>query len=113
MAEDQAEMLLSARRAYATRRRRQQLLPRNLFGEPSWDILLGLFIAQLEGMRPSTLDCCAAAGVPTNVALRWVSILEGERLVIREPSQHDEQEKLSLTAQGFDKMADLMAPHPA
>lgn len=113
MAEHDAQLLLSARQVFETRRRRQQLLPNELFGEPSWDILLNLFIAHLEGERRSERDCYANAGVPAPVAMRWIAILENADLIRRDTSRHDDPEWLSLTPQGIAKMSGVMATNSA
>jgi DNA-binding MarR family transcriptional regulator len=57
------------------RRLRERLLPREIFGEPAWDILLDLYAAQLEGKAVSISSACIASAVPTTTALRWLSKL--------------------------------------
>ena len=41
--------LTLARTLYAERRRRDRTFPVDIFGEPSWDILLDLFVAREKG----------------------------------------------------------------
>jgi len=57
------------------RRLRERLLPREIFGEPAWDILLDLYAAHLEGKAVSISSACIASAVPTTTALRWLSRL--------------------------------------
>lgn len=74
-----------ARKAVADRRRRAEIPGTDdLFGEPAWDILLSLFIAGCEGRRLSVAAVCSTAGAPESTALRWITILEKRRMIIRE-----------------------------
>jgi DNA-binding MarR family transcriptional regulator len=73
---DQACNRITAVRIYLRcRRLRERLLPREIFGEPAWDILLDLYAAHLEGKTVSVSSACIASAVPTTTALRWVSKL--------------------------------------
>jgi DNA-binding transcriptional ArsR family regulator len=83
-----AELAL-ARQTYALRRRRHRFLSADLFGEPTWDILLDLFIAAHEGRRVPTTSACIGAHVPPTTALRWLRILEARGLVEREEDGKD------------------------
>lgn len=74
-----------ARKLFADRRRRSEIAGTNdLFGEPAWDILLGLFIAGCEGRRLSVTAVCSGAGAPESTALRWITILEKRGMIVRE-----------------------------
>jgi DNA-binding transcriptional ArsR family regulator len=78
-----------ARETYAVRRRRHKALPADLFGEPTWDILLDLYIAAREDRRVPTTSACIGAHVPPTTALRWLRILEARGLVEREDDGRD------------------------
>lgn len=78
-----------ARETYAMRRRRHKALPADLFGEPTWDILLDLYIAAREDRRVPTTSACIGAHVPPTTALRWLRILEARGLVEREDDGRD------------------------
>ena len=78
-----------ARAVYACRRRRHKFLPADLFGEPTWDILLDLYIAEREERRVPTTSACIGAHVPPTTALRWLRILEARGLVEREDDGRD------------------------
>lgn len=54
----------------------------DLLADPAWDILLALFIAACEGRRKSAASACADAGVAESNALRWLSVLETQGLVV-------------------------------
>lgn len=78
-----------ARELYASRRRRHRYLPAELFGEPTWDILLDLYVAAREGRRVPTTSACIGAHVPPTTALRWLRILESRGMVEREDDGRD------------------------
>jgi len=58
-------------------------------GEPAWDMLLDLLRCELRGRRLSTSDLCLAAGVPGTAALRRISTMVQQGLVVRGPDRHD------------------------
>lgn len=90
---DAREMMRMAERAraiYRGRRLRAQVLGDDgLFGEPAWDLLLDLFIAEAEAKQLSVTAACIGAAVPTSTALRWIVILENRGLVRRENDPSD------------------------
>jgi len=81
--------LTLAREFYAGRRRRARYLSIDLFGEPTWDILLDLYVSAREGRRVPTTSACIGAHVPPTTALRWLRILEMRGLVEREEDGRD------------------------
>ena len=91
---------------YRNRRRRARIFGNNdLFGEPSWDIMLDLFIAGERKKLVSVTSACIGADVPTTTALRWLTILEKRGLVVRQIDGQDARRVLvSLT----DKARDVM-----
>ncbi|MEP7222093.1 MAG: MarR family winged helix-turn-helix transcriptional regulator [Novosphingobium sp.] len=79
-----------ARAQYRDRRLRGQLFEdAALFGEPAWDLLLDLFIAARERKQVPVTSACIGAAVPTTTALRWLTVLEAQGLVIRENDASD------------------------
>jgi DNA-binding transcriptional ArsR family regulator len=95
--------LTLARMLYAERRRRDRSFPADIFGEPSWDILLDLFVARGEGRRVPTTSACIGAHVPPTTALRWLRLLEGHGLVEREEDERDGRRTfVRLSAKGMD-----------
>lgn len=72
-----------AREIYGDRRRRARFFDDDLFGEPSWDILLDLYLASCEDRLVPTTSACIGSGVPPTTALRWLRILESKGLVER------------------------------
>jgi DNA-binding transcriptional ArsR family regulator len=101
--------LAFAREAYAIRRRRDRHLPGDLFGEPTWDILLDLYVATRENRPVPTTSACIGADVPPTTALRWLRILEARGLVEREEDGHDGRRTfVRLSAQGLAAMDDWL-----
>lgn len=101
--------LVAARNAYAGRRRRERFLAADLFGEPTWDILLDLYIAAGEGRSVPTTSACIGAHVPPTTALRWLRVLEARGLVEREDDGADGRRTfVCLTSQGIEAMNGLM-----
>lgn len=99
-----------AREVYAVRRRRHKALPSDLFGEPTWDILLDLYIAAREDRRVPTTSACIGAHVPPTTALRWLRILETRGLIEREDDGRDGRRTfVRLTRHGLDAMDQTLA----
>lgn len=100
-------MLAFAREAYNIRRRRARFLPMDLFGEPTWDILLDLYVATRENRPVPTTSACIGANVPPTTALRWLRILETRGLVDREEDGRDGRRTfVRLSDQGLAAMED-------
>ena len=76
--------LRRAKLVYSVRRRRDAAAGvGGLFGEPAWDILLDVFIAQLSRCDIQVSSVCIEAGVPATTILRWLARLEQEGLIYR------------------------------
>lgn len=104
VAQSRAALAL-ARELYAGRRRRARYLSADLFGEPTWDILLDLYVSMREGHRVPTTSACIGAHVPPTTALRWLRILETRGLVEREEDGRDGRRTfVKLTQQGLAAM---------
>ena len=87
------------------RTQRTKFLPRSLFAEPAWDILLELYLAELAQQRMSVSQVCAAAKVPTTTALRWLNTLEANHLVARSADPLDARRYfVALTPAGEQAM---------
>lgn len=84
-----SEAIATAKEIYRARRRRDQVLGHDLFGEPAWDILLDLFVAQQRGWRTPLSSVCVASAVPTTTAQRWIRELEARNLVRRTRDPND------------------------
>lgn len=101
--------LALAREIYAGRRRRARFLASDLFGEPTWDILLDLYIAARENRRVPTTSACIGAHVPPTTALRWLRILEARGIVEREEDGRDGRRTfVHLSARGLSSMDEYL-----
>ena len=79
-------LLRIATRIYALREARFFHFESALFGEPAWDMLLALYIAQGRGLSMKTTEACAESKAPQTTALRWLEHLERQGLVVRRPN---------------------------
>lgn len=100
-----------ARQTYDDRRRRTKIFRSDeLFGEPAWDILLDLFIAAKERRRVSVTSACIGSAVPSTTALRWITILEKQGLLVREADPGDARRVyVKLSARGYAAMLEYFA----
>jgi DNA-binding MarR family transcriptional regulator len=86
------------------------MLGADLFGEPVWDLVLDLFIAQAEGRRTCVSSACIGAAVPSTTALRWIKELESRGILQRESDPADARRTfLALAPRFFETMAELLA----
>ena len=105
----QADPLLeAAREVYDTRRMRERIFGVGLFADPSWDILLDLFISKRESRKVTISSACIAASAPTTTATRHISHLVQVGLVKRIPHPKDARSAyLELTPGGEAKLSRL------
>jgi DNA-binding MarR family transcriptional regulator len=78
-----------ARLLLKIRRKRETQIPGILFGEPSWDILLDLYVRQAEGRSVGISSLCVAAAVPTTTALRWIKAMVTSGQLVRQSDPTD------------------------
>ena len=79
-----------ARRTYALRRKRAAIFGNaEIFGEPAWDIMLDLFVAEGEGKSVSVSSACIGSAAPATTGLRWLGVLAEEGLIVRENDPED------------------------
>ena len=70
------------------RMRGQHFMP-ELFADPAWDILLDLTAARLEGRMVAVSSLCIAAAVPATTALRWITQMTEQAILVRKPDPSD------------------------
>ena len=85
------DLITCARRLKALRNERSSIFDSALFGEPAWDILLSLYIAEGEGYRLKIGDLVEESGAATTTALRWIWKLEEINLITRRPHPTDQR----------------------
>jgi len=95
-----------ARATYAKRRKRSAIFgDPELFGEPAWDILLDLYIAQAEEKPVSVSSACIGSASPPTTGLRWLGVLAEQGLIEREHDPEDQRRVLvHLTEKGLGAM---------
>lgn len=91
---------------YANRLFRQGAFEQDyITGEPCWDALLDLCIAEIEGHRVSVTSLCIASGVPVTTALRWIALLERDDMIERQADLRDKRRTfLRITKRAFENM---------
>ena len=90
-----------AQSLYKSRRVRARYFDKNLFGEPTWDMLLDIFVHQSSGLQVSVKSLCLASDVPDTTALRWIALLVESGLIARKNDERDRRRIfLSLTPRG-------------
>lgn len=100
-----------AREIYSTRRRRSAIFGNpELFGEPAWDILLDLYVADVEGKPVSVSSACIGSAAPPTTGLRWLGVLAEQDLILREHDPDDQRRVLvRLTESGLAAMDEFFA----
>ena len=99
----------AAKWLYDQRRRREQHLPAELFGEPSWDILLILYWAQHSQRRLSVSAVCASAGAPNTTALRHIEHLCRSGYIIRKAHPTDRRVSwLTLASEAEERIGQYL-----
>ncbi len=71
------------------RRMRDNHFDADLFADPAWDILLDLLAARLENSSVSVSSLCIAAAVPATTALRWITGMTENGLLLRRMDPKD------------------------
>ncbi len=110
--DEAAQFSASAKKAeklYKFRRLRDvEFLESGLFGEPTWDMLLDLFIQHQKRRNISVTSACLAAQVPATTALRYVQILIDQGLIFRQIDPVDGRRSfLSLTPKTLARLDSL------
>ncbi len=91
--------------AITARRERCSYFPADLFADPAWDILLELYLADLEQRRVSVSALCLAGGVPQSTNFRWIAKLESVGLLERHVDPLDGRRSwVELSEMGLSRM---------
>jgi DNA-binding MarR family transcriptional regulator len=62
---------------------RREAFGQDLFSDPAWDILLELYLAELEQRRLSVGNIGASSAIPATTTIRWLTKLEEVGLAIK------------------------------
>jgi DNA-binding MarR family transcriptional regulator len=71
------------------RMRRNDLLKVDIFRDPSWDMLLELYLAHARGEKTCVSALCCVAGAPATTAFRHIERLHRLKLITRHPDPRD------------------------
>jgi hypothetical protein len=85
------------------RRERERFFDADLFADPAWDMLLDLFLGDLERRSICVSSLCIAAATPPTTALRWIGNMTDAGLFERYPDPSDRRRyflRLSDKARG-------------
>jgi DNA-binding MarR family transcriptional regulator len=88
---DRSHQVKRASRILAARQQRRKYFSPEIFGEPAWEMLLALYVAEERGPRLTVTRLCHNSGFPLTTALRWLHFLEAEHLVTRVASPVDKR----------------------
>jgi FixJ family two-component response regulator len=83
--------------------KRREIGGGELFGDPTWAMLLDLLLARMEGRRISVSSACIASGAPMSTALRLVRRLVGEDVLCRLPDEHDRRRHFLVINPRFEQ----------
>lgn len=98
-----------AERLYAERRRRDSSFPSGLFGEPAWDLLLALLIADDDGRDLTLPEACSAARVNRKAGLAVIDRLAAAGLVRQVRARQDRRRSaVALTPAGIDRLNEYL-----
>jgi hypothetical protein len=98
------------REVIRARRLREQFFDRGLFEDPAWDMLLDLFVADLERTRVSVSSLCIAAAVAPTTALRWIAKMTEAGVFERQADPFDKRRAfIALSPGARDGMRDYFA----
>lgn len=102
--------LAIARTLYGIRRKREAFIDPVLLGEPVWDILLNLYIAEHENRKTPTTKSCVGGAASQTTGLRALDRLEKLGYIERCNDEKDRRLTLvCLTAQGITTMDSYIA----
>lgn len=87
------------------RRKRSAFFSVELFVDPAWDILLDLFLAELQQRTITVRELALSSPVPARVVNRWIEKLERDCWLRRGPgSSNSDRRTVGLSAKGTSAM---------
>lgn len=89
--EDAERLKTLARNILRARRMRARHLPKAMFGEPAWEMLLALYVADRSESRLTISRLTKESSAPATTSLRWLVFLERCKLVQRRDNPLDKR----------------------
>ncbi len=80
------------------KRDRTIILGPDMMGDPAFDMLLDLFVAQEESVDISVSSLCYGTCLPQTTALRWVKIMVDRGMILRKSDTNDKRRVYLLLA---------------
>lgn len=109
-----AESLVSrARIIFQSRKARMRHFNRAMFGEPAWDMMLALYITDIDGSRLTASRLAELIEQPFSSVLRWIDYLEKERFIERKQHPTDKRVlQIRLLEKGRQTMEAYLSTAP-
>lgn len=101
----ESQQVLYAKQMLKSRRQRRDIFGVDIFGEPAWEIILDMFIAQEEGRTVSLSSLSIAADVPASTAFRWINKLRNIGILIFKEDVEDQRRTLVELSPDYIKKA--------
>ena len=97
-------LLARARKILTDRQKRVERFGRAMFGEPAWEMLLLLYVAQASA-RYTASRLARVSGYSKATAIRWLDYLEKEKLILRKSHPTDQRSVfIELTDKGISSL---------
>jgi len=110
LGEDEVTLARLVKEILRVRRRREKIFGGDLFGEPAWDILLELYVAERSQQKLSVSSVCYVSAVPATTALRWIQRLEKDGWIERVDDPLDGRRSwVQLTKRASAEMREYLA----
>lgn len=102
---DEAAQIASAILSF--RRYRSRALPAAIFGEPAWELLLEVFVADAAGIPMTGTIAAERSGTPANVMSRWLRHLSVEGLLVGD-GDGNLNDELTLSGSGMAAIENVL-----
>jgi hypothetical protein len=89
------------------RRIRSEILPRELFAEPGWDLLLELFVADANGYHLTARAVSERDNIPPSVLSRWLIHLTQIGFIVGD-GDGNLDDPLTLSGKALDTIESVM-----
>ena len=96
--------ILAVEKTLDRRRKRERAFPSDIFGEPSWEVLLNLYRSAMSGEEISITKASYMANCPPSSALRVIADLIERELVTKQKVTGGRKVIVSISQLGIDSM---------